>query len=91
MRFDEVEIVARLVFCGHSAIAMRIGARLPGAQFTLLPRGGPTSQTRDSECLFWDEFFSPHTNSMFTAMVNETKFWGKAGLVSRYDRHRPTL
>jgi hypothetical protein len=45
------------IFCDHSAVAMRIGAGLASAKLTLLPRSSTTSRTRDSECLFWTEFF----------------------------------
>ena len=63
------EIVLRLVFCYQSAIAMRIGARLASAKFTLLPRSGSTSRTANSEYLFWAEFFC-HTNLHVQKVVN---------------------
>jgi hypothetical protein len=56
-----VEIVLRLVLCYQSAVAMRVGARLASAKFTLLPRSGSTGRTANSEYLFWAEFFC-HTN-----------------------------
>lgn len=36
---------------------MRLGARVSGAKFALLSRSSTTRRTRDSEYLFWAEFF----------------------------------
>jgi hypothetical protein len=44
-----VGIVLGLVFCYQSAVAMRLGARLARAEFTLLSRSGSTGRTSDSE------------------------------------------
>jgi hypothetical protein len=53
--------VLRLVLCYQSAVAMRVGARLASAKFTLLPRSGSTGRTANREYLLWAEFFC-HTN-----------------------------
>jgi|SRR5579864_2853621 len=53
--------VQRSILCDPYAVAMRTGARLPGAEFTLLSRGGSTSRTLNREHLLWAEFFC-HTN-----------------------------
>jgi hypothetical protein len=46
------------VFCDQSAVEMRGRARLPSAEFTLLPRSGSTGRTSDDEYLFGAEFSS---------------------------------
>ena len=56
-----LRVVLRSILCDPYPVAMRIGARLASAKFTLLPRSSPTSRTSDSEYLFWAEFFC-HTN-----------------------------
>jgi hypothetical protein len=53
--------VPRLVLCYQSAVAMRVGAQLARAKFTLLPRSGSAGRAANSEYLLWDEFFC-HTN-----------------------------
>ena len=54
--FPNTELLG-LVFCDQSAVAMRSGARLPSAEFTLLSRSGSTSRTAEGEYLFWSECF----------------------------------
>ncbi len=49
------------ILCDPYAVAMRTGARLPGAEFALLSRGGSTSRTLNTERLLWAEF-SCHAN-----------------------------
>jgi hypothetical protein len=54
--FANTELLG-LVFCDQSAVAMRSGARLPSAEFTLLSRSGSTSRTAEGEYLFGSECF----------------------------------
>jgi hypothetical protein len=53
--------VLRSILCDPYAVAMRTGARLPSAEFTILSRSSPTGRTSDGEHLLWAESFC-HTN-----------------------------
>jgi len=56
-----IAIVLWSILCDPYTVAMRTGARLPSAEFTILSRSSPTGRTSDAEYLFWAEFFC-HTN-----------------------------
>ena len=49
------------ILCDPYTVAMRTGARLPSAKFTILSRSSPTGRTSDGEDLLWAEFLC-HTN-----------------------------
>jgi len=66
-----IAIVLWSILCDPYAVAMRTGARLPSAEFTILSRSSPTGRTSDAEYLFWAEFFC-HTTSTYKRVVNWT-------------------
>ena len=45
------------IFCNHSAVAMRLRARLASVKLTSYPWRSTTSWTTNSEYSFWSEFF----------------------------------
>ena len=57
----EITIVLRSILCDPYTVAMRTGARLPSAEFTILSRSRPPGRTSDGEHLLWADFFC-HTN-----------------------------
>ena len=46
-----------LICCDQSAVAMRLGARLPSAKLTLSPGLAPQVGATNRVYLFWTEFF----------------------------------
>ena len=64
-------VLLRMIFCDPHALAMRTGAHLARAKFTLLSRSGPTSRTANGEHLLRAEFFC-HTNLDVQKLVNQT-------------------
>jgi hypothetical protein len=63
-------VLLGLVFCDQSAVAMRSGARLPSAEFTLLSRTGSTSRTAEGEYLFWSECFFHYNHRVLSFSDN---------------------
>jgi hypothetical protein len=55
-QFPNSALLGSGIFCNHSAVTMRVGARLAGAKLTHLPRSSTTGWTMDGEYLFWAEF-----------------------------------
>jgi hypothetical protein len=62
-------VLLRLIFYDPHAVAMRTGARLTSAKFTLLSRSGSTSRTANSQHLLRAEF-SCHTNLHVQKLFN---------------------
>jgi hypothetical protein len=57
IRLFEGGVLLTLIFCDPHAVAMRGGARLTSAEFTLFTRSGSTSRTANSQHLLRAEFF----------------------------------